>query len=145
MLTDAKLRNAKAGEKPYKLAKETGLYVIVNPKGSKYWRFDYSFGGKEKTISFGTYPLTPLSLARQRRDDARRLVAEGIDPSVHRQAQRKAQTNAVVYTFAAVVERWESDEMSRNSDEYRATVRRMLERDILPYLSERPVAQIKTS
>ena len=77
MLTDTLIRNAKPKDKPYKLPKEFGLFLIVNPNGSKWWRLAYSFGGKEKTLSLGTYPLIPLNLARQRRDAARRLVAEG--------------------------------------------------------------------
>lgn len=143
MLTDTLIRSAKPKDKPYKLPRESGLCLIVNPIGTKYWRFTYSFGGKERTISLGTYPLIPLNLARQRRDAARRLVAEGIDPSAQRQAERKAQETAVVDTFAATVERWEADEMSANSDEYRAAVRKMLERDVLPYLGPRPLAEIK--
>ena len=144
MLTDTLIRNAKPKDRPYTLPKESGLALIVNPNGSRWWRFNYRFGGKQKTISLGTYPLIPLNLARQRRDAARRLVAEGIDPSAHRREEREVQAAAIVKSFAAVVERWEADEMAANSDEYRATVRRMLERDVLPYIGERPLAEIKT-
>ncbi len=144
MLTDTQIRNAKAKDKPYKLPKESGLTLLVNPDGSKYWRLSYSYGGKEKTLSLGTYPLIPLTRARQRRDEARRLVAEGVDPSAHRKAQREALTATVVNSFGAVVQAWEADDMAANSDEYRSTVRRMLERDVLPYLGERPLVEIKT-
>lgn len=144
MLTDTKIRNAKAKDRPYKLPRESGLGLIVNPNGSKWWRFTYSFGGKENTISLGTYPLVPLSLARQRRDAARQLVANGVDPSAHRREERELQSAVVVNTFAAVVERWEEDEMTANSDEYRASVRRMLDRDVLPYLDQRPLIEITT-
>src|SRR5882757_3252043 len=111
MLTDTQIRNAKPKDKPYKLPRESGLCLIVNPNGSKWWRYTYSFGGKEKTISFGTYPLIPLNLARQRRDAARLLVAEGVDPSARRQAEREVRAVAELSTFAAIVERWEADEM----------------------------------
>lgn len=144
MLTDTQIRNAKPKDKPYKLPKESGLCLIVNPNGAKYWRFMYSFGGQEKTISLGTYPLIPLNLARQRRDAARRLVAEGIDPSAQRRKDRQEQAAAEVDTFAAVVDRWEADEMTANSDEYRASIRRMLDRDVLPYIGTRPLIEIKT-
>ncbi|NKF24523.1 tyrosine-type recombinase/integrase [Solimonas marina] len=144
MLTDIQIRNAKQKDKPYKLPKELGLFVLVNPNGSKWWRFSYSFGGKEKSISLGTYPLIPLSLARQRRDEARRLVAEGVDPSAHRKEAREAQEATVADAFAAVTDRWEADEMSANSDEYRASVRRLLDRDVLPYLGARQITEIKT-
>jgi hypothetical protein len=89
MLTDTQISNAKPKDRPYKLPKKSGLYLIVNPNGAKWWRFTYSFGGKGKTLSLGTYPLIPLNLARQRRDAARRLVAEGIDPSAQRRAERE--------------------------------------------------------
>lgn len=144
MLTDVLIRNAKPKDRPYKLPKELGLGLIVNPNGSKWWRFTYCFDGKEKTISVGTYPLVSLNLARQRRDAARRLVADGIDPSAKRQAEREEQAVVEVNTFAAVVARWEADEMATNSDEYRSSVRRMLDRDVLPYLGERPLVEIKT-
>lgn len=144
MLTDIVIRNAKPQERPFKLPKELGLFLIVNPNGSKWWRFTYSFGGKEKTLSLGTYPLIPLNLARQRRDAARRLVAEGVDPSAHRRAEREAQTIAILNTFKAVVSRWEDDEMAANSDDYRATIHRLFERDVLPYIGERELAEIKT-
>jgi len=78
-LSDTTIRNAKPKEKPYKLPREDGLYLQVNPNGSKWWRFSYRFAGKEKLLSFGTYPEVPLVLARQRRDTARQLVAAGKD------------------------------------------------------------------
>lgn len=144
MLTDTQIRNAKPKDKPYKLPRESGLCLIVNPNGSKWWRLAYRFGGKENTISLGTYPLISLTLARQRRDAARRLVAEGVDPSAQRREEREVQAAAIANKFAAVVERWEADEMIANSDEYRVTVRRMLERDVLPYIGERDLIAIKT-
>ena len=101
MLTDTFIRAAKPKAKRYKLPREDGLFLLVNPTGAKWWRFAYSFGGKEKLISFGTYPAVPLSLARQRRDEARRLVAAGTDPSVHRRESRETEAATTVCTFAA--------------------------------------------
>lgn len=144
MLTDTQIRNAKAREKPYKLPKELGLFIIVNPNGSKWWRFAYSFNRKEKTISLGTYPLIPLSMARQRRDEARRRVAEGLDPSAQRQANREAQADDASNSFSSITTRWEADEMLTNSEEYRASIRRLLDRDILPYIGQRALPEIKT-
>jgi len=144
MLTDTQVRNTKPKEKPYKLPKELGLYLLVNPNGSKLWRLAYSFNRKEKSISLGAYPGVPLSLARQRRDIARKQIAEGIDPSAQRQAERDAQAELMANNFAEVMNRWAQDENSANSEEYQATVRRMLERDVLPYIGERPLEQIKT-
>jgi hypothetical protein len=74
-LNDMAVRKAKPEAKPYKMADGGGMYLEVMPNGSKYWRFKYRFGGKEKRLAFGVYPDVPLSLARQRRDDARKLLA----------------------------------------------------------------------
>lgn len=90
MLTDTQCRTAKPKERPYKLPRELGLFLVVNPNGSKWWRFSYSFAGKEKLLSLGTYPDVPLSLARDRRDEARRMVAAAVDPSVQRRERREA-------------------------------------------------------
>ncbi|MFT4047929.1 MAG: integrase arm-type DNA-binding domain-containing protein [Solimonas sp.] len=144
MLTDTLIRAAKPKAAPYKLPREDGLFLLVNPNGSKWWRFAYSYGGKEKLLSLGVYPAVPLSVARQRRDDARRLLATGTDPSAHRRESRDSEAAATVCTFAAVVIRWKADELAANSDEYQGTVGRMLDRDVLPYLRDRPIAEIKT-
>ncbi len=79
MLSDVKIRNAKPQEKPYKLTDEKGLYVLAHPNGSKYWRLKYRFLGNEKTLALGVYPDVGLKDARERRDEARRLIANGID------------------------------------------------------------------
>ncbi len=78
-LTDTKIKNAKAREKTYRLYDERGMYLEVSPTGGKYWRFKYRFRGKEKRISLGVYPDTSLSRAIEKRDEARRLVSEGIE------------------------------------------------------------------
>jgi hypothetical protein len=86
ILAETQIRTAKPREKPYKLFDERGLFMLVNPDGSRWWRFRYSFARHEKGISLGVYPDVPLKRARERRDDARCLVADGIDPSARRQA-----------------------------------------------------------
>ena len=88
-LTDAAIRAAKAASKPFKLFDGRGLFILVNPDGSKYWRFKYRFEAREKCISFGIYPEVSLQLARERLRDARRQVAAGIDPSAARQAMKQ--------------------------------------------------------
>lgn len=144
VLTDTLIRNAKPKDKPYKLPRENGLYVIVNPTGSKWWRFSYRLDGKEKGLSFGTYPLIPLSLARLRRDEARLLVASKIDPSARRREAMELKSAHVLETFAVVTDRWETEETATNSDEYRANIKRLLQRDILPFIGHRPLISIKT-
>lgn len=144
MLTDTQIRAAKAKDRPYKLPRESGLFVLVNPNGSKWWRLAYRFGGRELMLSLGTYPKVPLRDARQRRDEAHRLIAAGINPSdKRREARAAAAAESTDGTFAAVTERWKADELVALSDEYRLNVARMLERDVLPYIGTRPITEIR--
>jgi hypothetical protein len=78
-LSDTAVRAAKPQEKPFKLADGGGLFLLVNPKGAKWWRIKYRFDGREKLLSFGTYPDVTLKVARERREEARKLLAAGID------------------------------------------------------------------
>jgi hypothetical protein len=100
-LSDTAIRNAKAKDKPYKLADEKGPYALINQAG-KYWRFDCRFEGKRKTLAFGVYPDVPLKDAREKRDEARRKIAAGIDPG----AERKATKTAQAETFEAIAREW---------------------------------------
>lgn len=102
MLTDTKIRNLKPRETPYKKSDGRGLYIIVNPSGSKWWRFKYTFGGREKLLSLGTYPDVSLKLARDKLDDSRKLLAKEVDPSAERQARKAARTN----TLSAIADEW---------------------------------------
>ncbi len=101
-LTDTAIKAAKSREKPYKLFDARGLFLLVNPRGGRWWRFRYRMDGREKQMSLGCYPDVSLAKARRRRDDARELVADGIDPSRKRQAERGAKAN----TFKAVAAEW---------------------------------------
>ena len=97
-LTDTAVRNTKPREKPYKLADERGLFLLVTPAGGKWWRFRYSFDGKEKLLSLGTYPDTTLALARERRDQARKPLADGIDPGEQRKAAKTRRAGLAANT-----------------------------------------------
>jgi hypothetical protein len=99
-LSESRIRTAKPAAKPYKLFDERGLFLLVTPAGGRLWRFRYRLGGVEKLLSLGAYPDVPLKRAREKRDDARKLVADGVDPSARRQAERSAAAN----TFVAVGE-----------------------------------------
>ena len=101
-LHESRIRAAKPTEKPYKLFDERGLFLLVTAAGGRLWRFRYRLGGVEKLLTLGAYPDVPLKRAREKRDDARKLVAEGIDPSAKRQAERSAAAN----TFVAVADEW---------------------------------------
>lgn len=107
-LTDVKVRNAKPGEKQIKLFDGDGLFLLVTPAGGKWWRFKYRFGGKEKLLALGTYPEVTLADARQRRDDARKLVANGVDPSEAKKAQKAARQEAGENSFEVVAREWHS-------------------------------------
>jgi integrase len=105
-LTDTALRNAKPTEKPYKLYDEKGLFVIVNPNGGKWWRLKYRLGAKEKLLSLGTYPEVSLQQARQKRDEAKKLLADGKDPSLERQREKQQSMTDAELTFEKVATDW---------------------------------------
>ncbi len=98
------VRNARPKDKPYKLFDERGLYLLVVPTGGRLWRFRYRLAGKEKLLALGGYPDVPMRRAREKRDDARRLVADGVDPSVQRQADKAALGNTFRTRRSRVVE-----------------------------------------
>ncbi len=141
MLQDVKLKNAKAAEKAYKIHDNRGLFVIVTASGGKWWRFKYRFAGKEKTISLGIYPDVSLARARDRRDEARKLVASGIDPSAERQAQ-KAALKADKDLFEALSRVWFEKFSAGWAPTHAATVIRRLERDVFPWIGAKPIAEI---
>lgn len=113
MLADARVRTAKPSGTPYKLSDEKGLHLLVTPSGGKLWRLSYRFGGKQKTLAFGSYPEVTLVRARDKRDEARRLLADGVDPS----AKRKAEKVANADTFKAFAEEF----LTLKSPEWAAT------------------------
>src|SRR5580658_8663913 len=105
-LTDVKVRNAKPQAKPYKISDGEGMFLLVTPSGSKYWRFKYYFGGKEKLLALGVYPDVSLTDARERRIQARKAVAAGSDPSeVKREAKRVARLTGE-NSFEAIAREW---------------------------------------
>ena len=97
-LNEAKVRNAKARDRAYKPFDERGLFLLVTPAGGRLWRLKYRMYGREKLISLGAYPDVPLSRAREKRDEARKRIADGVDPSAERQERRAA----LVDTFEGV-------------------------------------------
>ena len=105
-LTDTSIRSVKAKERPVKLFDERGLYLEVSPAGGKWWRLKYRFNGKEKRLSLGVYPDVSLRDARERRDKARKLVADGVDPSENRKAQKSAMSNSLANSFEVVTREW---------------------------------------
>ena len=90
MLNDTRVRNAKRADRPIKLSDSGGLHLLIQPNGSKLWRLAYRFGGKQKTLAIGVYPTVTLKHAREKRDEAKRLLADRIDPSTHRRLEKLA-------------------------------------------------------
>lgn len=141
-LSDTAIRNAKAGSKPVKLSDGGGLFLLLNPNGSRWWRFKYRFGGKEKLISLGVYPDVPLKDARERRDDARRQLAAGHDPGEARKAQKTAAAGRATNSFEVVAREWFGLTKEKWESEYADLVLHRLERDMFPWLGSRPIAEV---
>lgn len=141
-LSDAAARKAKPAEKPYKLADERGLYLFVTTTGFKSWRFKYRFGDKERRLTFGGYPEVTLAEARDRRDEARRLLRDGRDPGVEREKQRVAALTEADAAFEAVARRWHADQLAGWTPRYAAIVLRALERDVFPDIGAMSVKEI---
>ena len=106
MLTDPACRNAKPRDKSYKLADDRGMYLEVMPNGSKYWRMKYRHGGKEKRLALGVYPEVSLSEARDKRDEARKTIREGTDPSAARKEAKLASRTATANSFEPIAREW---------------------------------------
>lgn len=141
-LTDTAIRNAKPGEKPYPLRDEKSLYLIVTPSGSKWWRLDYSFAGKRNTLSMGVYPDVTLKAAREKRDEVRRLLTEGIDPSEHRKIQKAAFRERSANSFEVVAREWFSKFSPNWAVSHSTKIIRRLESEVFPWLGGRPIAEI---
>ena len=139
-LTDLQIRNLKT---PGKHFDGGGLYLELTRPGHGYWRLKYRFGGKEKRLAFGVYPDVPLKLARERRTDARAVLARGDDPSVARQVQQAAQRRADALTFELVAREWIEHQADKWIERTRATILASLETEVFPKLGSKPIAQIK--
>jgi len=142
-LTDTACKNArpKPDGKPAKYADEKGMYLLVNQTG-KYWRLDYRYANKRKTLAIGVYPTTTLKDAREKRDEARRLLAADIDPSEHRKVTKASKVLQAENSFEAVAHEWFTKYKPTWTDGHAERILRRLERDIFPWLGSRPIAGI---
>jgi len=143
-LSEVKVRNAKPQGSAFKLFDGGGLFLFVTPSGGKLWHFKYRFDNKEKKLAFGTYPEISLTDARQRRDEARRQVAHGIDPGAVRKAQKQAETSETE-TFEVIAREWHTKFTPTWTPGYAITIMGRLERDCFPWIGTRPITQIKAS
>ena len=134
---------AKPREKAYKLADGAGLYLEVVPSGSRYWRMKYRFNGKEKRMAFGVYPAVSLAQARALRDEAKKKLAEGIDPSFAKKEEKLVRDVQLNNTFQAVALEWHATKVSRWSEGYASDIIEAFNKDIFPYIGQQPVNDIK--
>lgn len=141
-LTDTEIRRTKPQSKPIRLFDGGGLYLEVAPSGGKWWRLKYRHSGKEKRLSLGVYPDVPLKKARQRRADARALLADGIDPGENRKAARAAGADRAANSFEVVAREWFAKFAPKWAETHSSKIIRRLEVDIFPWLGTRPIADI---
>ena len=138
MLSDTRVRAAKPREKAYKLYDERGLFLFVTPTGGRLWRLKYRVRDREKLISLGAYPDVGLKRAREKRDEARKLLADGVDPSAERQERR----TALLETFEGVAEEWLELQSKSLAAETISILGTRLKSALYPYLGSRPITAI---
>lgn len=141
-LSDTAIRKIKPKDKQYKVADEKGLYLLVMPNGSKLWRMKYRFDGKEKLISFGAYPDVPLVRARERRNEARTLVADGVDPGDNRKAQKAAKQERAGNSFEVIAREWFEARKPNWAPSHSGRLIKRLENDVFPWIGGKPIAEI---
>jgi integrase len=142
VLTDTRIRNAKPREKAYKLPDGLGLHLEVKPTGAKLWRLRYRLGGKENLYAIGRYPETSVADARKARDEARKLIRNGVHPAHYRKVERARQGEELANTFEAISKEW----IANNADHWTIRVllqrKRLLEKSVYPVIGALPVKQV---
>lgn len=142
-LNNKMIEHAYAKPKLYRLFDGNGLYIEITPTGGKYWRFKYRFEGKEKRLAFGVYPQVSLLEAREKREKARKQVAEGIDPVADKKDKRRMAALNAENTFEAIVREWHTLNKDRWSFLYGHNILHRLELDIFPHIGKMPITGIK--
>ncbi len=142
-LTDVEIRKAKPAAKPSKLFDVKGLFLLINPTGSKLWRLKYRFAGTEKLLALGSYPEVSLKQARADRDDARTALRQGRDPGAERKAAKVKQKQETQNTFKAIALEFIEKMLCHRGEKHRANAKSRLENNIFPYLGSRPIDQIE--
>lgn len=142
MLNDTQIRNLKPETKPKKYADGGGLFLYIPPNGSKLWRLAYSFNGKAKLLSFGKYPIVSLKAARQKRDEAKRQLANGIDPGKYKKEMKKAAILGENNTFEHTVQEWHETQTVHNSAKDRERKIYTFRTYLFPTLGKTPISEI---
>jgi len=140
-LNDALVRAAKPSDKQVKLSDGGGLYLLIHPNGGKYWRMNYRMGNKQSTLALGTYPDVSLKKARTRRDDFRKLVADGIDPAAVKQSEKVAKVDS----YEAIAREWHTKQTANLTERHAGRILRDMERDVFPWIGKRPIAELQAS
>lgn len=141
-LSETAIRKAKPEEKTYKMADGGGMYLEVTPTGSKYWRLKYRFNGKEKRLALGVYPDVPLALARERREAARKLLANDVDPGLLKKQTKHANKENAANSFEAVAREWFAKQSTNWVPRHGERILRRLEKDLFPWLGNQPITDI---
>jgi len=142
-LTDINIKKAKPGDKVRKLSDGGGLFIQIELTGGKLWRYKYRFEGKQKLLALGKYPDVPLQEARKRHQEARELLAQGIDPAAAKKAVKTARGERAANSFEVVAREWlETWKKDKTENHSKRTMTR-LEKDVFPWMGGRPVAEIK--
>jgi integrase len=141
-LTDAAVKKLSASAKPVRVFDGLGLYLVVSPRGGKWWRFKYRFGGNEKLLSMGTYPDTSLKKAREKRDEARNLLAAGVDPSAVRKASKASRSLGAANSFEVLAREFHETMREQWSEAHAKRWIERLKKDVFPYVGARAVADI---
>jgi integrase len=141
-LTDMKVQKAKSKDKPVTLFDGGGLFLLITPTGGKLWRFKYRYDSKQKLLAFGTYPEISLMDARKQRDDARKLLANNVDPGAIRKAQKQAKIEDTE-TVEVIAREWHEKFKSKWTKGHALKIMRRLELDVFPWIGSRPIKDIK--
>jgi integrase len=143
-LTDLAVKKAKAMDKPYKLADSQGLFVLVNPSGSKLWRWKYRVSGREKLMALGAYPEVSLEKAREQRNSARKQLNGDVDPMVSRKETRRAKALALEQSFQSIARAWWQKWKGARSERHAEYVLKRLEADVFPDIGARPISELQS-
>ena len=143
-LTIPQIKNAKPRDRQYKITDGEGLFLLIHPNGSKYWRYKYRFAGKEKLLAIGVYPSVSLKEAREAKDDAKRQLRDLIDPALAKKEKKLAAKIKTENSFKSVAQDWWKHQKGRWVEHHANKVWKSLEADVLPSLGHRPIADITT-
>ncbi len=141
-LTNVQVKNIKPKEKPFKVTDERGLHLLVNPNGSKLWKMKYRFAGREKKLSFGIYPDVTLAQAREMRDDAKRKLAQDIDPGVLKNSIKRSKKLAAENSFEMIAREWHVKFTPKWTKEHGERILIRLEQNIFPWIGKRPITEV---